>query len=1561
MANSKAAEDNNFDFHGTFAPNKLLDAISEPISFVDKKYRYRYVNQAYGEYFDIDTEKILGKKAADMLGEDFFDTKIKPSIDRCLAGEVVEYTIAVPFPNRVGERIMRMKYTPHENEDGLIDGIIAAGEDVTQIESLKSSMRETVNAVDDIFLVIGKDYIIDDINKKGLELLGRSRSEVIGQKCYEVFHGLDAPDISFCPMMKSKNTGKTEIGEFYDERLEKWFWLKSSPVKNSKGEIVKFVDLMRDITELKEKEQKLEESVTNYEEVNEQLSGLNHQYALLNKYSSDAVAMYDEVGKPVYISPSSKNHSGYDPKEFFEGKNVFDIVHPDDIEILHKEIRQAQKAGLKTYRNTYRVLHKDGYYFWNESVSHVVSDEIAGRTYTIVNSRNVDDREKANRELKKSEQLYRTAEMTAHIGSWERNLLTKQCIWSDEFLRICGYKPGELEPNIENGMKFIHPDDREKANQAMQKSIKDGSEYRVELRIIRPDGEIRNVMALGKVEFSKNKVPEKIIGCFHDITQSRLLDERLAKEKERLKNIIEATNVGTWEWNVQTGRIYFNKLWAETLGMDEAEFKNMTIDRWREYVNLEDRKKSIRQIERHFRGETNYYETETRVRHKKGHFLWVRDKGKLIERDEQGKPLRMYGTYQDISKQKLLEIEVKKEKERLANTIEATNVGTWDWNIQTGEVNFNDRWFGMLGYTEKELAPISFSTWTDLVHPEDQKETHQKLTEHFERKSDYFETEFRMKNKAGSWVWILSRGKLILRDGRGKPYRMYGTHQDITDRKHLEIELQKENERLGTLLSDIKIGMVIHDTDYNILWTNNHIEEMFPDADKESFKCFKHFVGLDQPCERCPVRDAIAKKENVVVETFNKELNRWFLSSAQPVKDENGNIISVMEAIFEITDLKRSQAELLAAKELAEANEDKYRKLFESNTDSITISTINADSTPGNFIEANHNATLMTGYSKEELFELSPNDLEHSPAPEDLQKRFAEIEANGEAVFETQIRKKDGSISDVDIKATIIDFDGRPAVLNIARDITERKRLNDELRDAKDRAEAGETEYKQLFENMEQGFALHEMIFDDSGKPVDYRFILVNKAFENLTRSDAKTFIGKTVKEVLPKTEQVWIEKYGQVAATGKSVHFDNYSQEFDRYYEVIAYSPKPGFFATVFTDVTTIKNYEKELIEAKEKAEMSDRMKSEFLRNMSHEVRTPMNGIIGFSQMLDKPGVSEEMKKSYTRIIQNSSRQLMKIIDDILEISSLETKQARVYLDETPINELLAELHSTYLSESEHRDIEFYLKTPLPSDEAVLNTDRAKLHRIIENLVTNALKYTNEGYIELGYRVTPNTFEIYVKDTGIGIAEENRDIIFERFSQEDKSISRNAGGLGIGLSIAKENTDLLGGKIELESEKGKGSTFTVKFPLEEQIEESKEVRTINDKKSAKILIVEDEDVNFLFITTVVKLYSDFKVFADHAINGLEAVEKCKNDPNIELVLMDIKMPEMDGYEATAKIKEMRPDLPVVAQTAYSSKTDIEKIMSSGFDGYLAKPIDTESLRDAFIKHLNLPEDALNE
>jgi PAS domain S-box-containing protein len=371
------------------------------------------------------------------------------------------------------------------------------------------------------------------------------------------------------------------------------------------------------------------------------------------------------------------------------------------------------------------------------------------------------------------------------------------------------------------------------------------------------------------------------------------------------------------------------------------------------------------------------------------------------------------------------------------------------------------------------------------------------------------------------------------------------------------------------------------------------------------------------------------------------------------------------------------------------------------------------------------------------------------------------------------------------------------------------------------------------------------------------------------------------------------------------------------------------------------IRKINEELNEAKLNAEESYRLKSAFLANMSHEIRTPMNGIIGFSELLKDIKLTEDKKKYFANIVIDSSKQLLTIVNDILDISQIETGKVTLIQETVIINDLINILFSFFEPQTGGKAIKLQSFKPLNNTQSTILTDRTRLRQVLTNLLNNAIKFTNEGHIKFGYKKVDGFLEFFVEDTGIGIAEDLFEKIFEPFRQAELEITQQYGGTGLGLTISRKLVELLGGKIWVESKPGKGSVFYFTIPYNTdpaitKIVENQDKVISNKFYNMVVLIVEDDEINYLFLETIL---SKNKIKLLRAVNGLEAVELCHNNPNINLVLMDIKLPFMNGYEAAKRIKQDNPHLPIIAQTAYAMYEDRKKALEAGCDGYISKPI----------------------
>lgn len=494
---------------------------------------------------------------------------------------------------------------------------------------------------------------------------------------------------------------------------------------------------------------------------------------------------------------------------------------------------------------------------------------------------------------------------------------------------------------------------------------------------------------------------------------------------------------------------------------------------------------------------------------------------------------------------------------------------------------------------------------------------------------------------------------------------------------------------------------------------------------------------------------------------------------------------------------------------------------------------------------------------------------------------------------------------------------------------------------------ASEIRYRSLFESAKDGILILDA---ETGKIVD-----VNPFLIDLLGFSHDQFIEKSIWEIgvfkdiitnqdkfieLKKNEYVRYNDLPLETKDGRIIHVEFVSN--------VYLADNQNVIQCNIRDITARMVIEKELTIAKEHAEESDHLKTAFLANMSHEIRTPMNGILGFAGLLKEPNLTGEEQQKYIQIIEKSGARMLNIINDIISISKIESGLMDVNISESNINEQIEYIYTFFKPEVEGKGMQLLFKNPLPFSKAIIKTDREKLFAIFTNLVKNAIKYSEQGSIEFGYNKKGEYLEFYVKDSGIGIDSNRQKAIFERFIQADISDSHAYQGAGLGLSISKAYVEMLGGKLWVESEKGKGSTFYFTIPYITELQEKVGITngTANGEmevqvKNLKILIVEDDETSDLLISIML---TDISREILHAKSGLEAIELCRNNPNTDLILMDIKMPVMGGYEATQQIRQFNKDVIVIAQTAYGLTGDREKALEAGCNEHLSKPIIKDEL-----------------
>lgn len=395
--------------------------------------------------------------------------------------------------------------------------------------------------------------------------------------------------------------------------------------------------------------------------------------------------------------------------------------------------------------------------------------------------------------------------------------------------------------------------------------------------------------------------------------------------------------------------------------------------------------------------------------------------------------------------------------------------------------------------------------------------------------------------------------------------------------------------------------------------------------------------------------------------------------------------------------------------------------------------------------------------------------------------------------------------------------------------------------------------------------------------------------------------------------------------------------------------------FTFIFILRKSVRIKTKELMAAKIKAEESDHLKTVFLQNISHEIRTPMNGILGFIDLLDNHDLMETDRKKYLDIVKKSGNRLLNTINDVIEISKIESNQIILHKSEVYLEQFMSGLLRFFSNQAAEKNLALTLDNNLTDNSVLIETDKSLLEKIFINLIKNAIKFTTTGSINLGYKIKKDMLEFYVKDTGCGIPANRQNAIYDRFVQSDLDITRSHEGSGIGLAISKAYVEMLGGNIWVESEVNKGSTFyfTIPFkPVNQSETKPAENHSTLDSltRPLNILIAEDDEISFLYLENLL-LHKNISI--TRACDGLEVLEKLKSTPVFDILLLDIRMPGLSGIEVTQKIRKNNRSLPIIAQTAYAFTEERIKIQKAGFNDIISKPINKNELIKTILKYAN--------
>ncbi|MEN2281463.1 PAS domain S-box protein [Algoriphagus sp. SE2] len=984
--------------------------------------------------------------------------------------------------------------------------------------------------------------------------------------------------------------------------------------------------------------------------------------------------------------------------------------------------------------------------------------------------------------------------------------------------------------------------------------------FKVELKHYRKNGTWFWARVNGQVVLDKKGGFLHFFTLLEDVTEEKLSKKKIKEFEETFRQVLEFSGDNVWEYDFRTGKTIFSNKAKNFLGLKFDQNTNLE-EVWYSHVFKDDLKLLEENDQKYREGKISSHQLEYRMLHEDGSIRWVKDRGIVIEKDNEGLPLKIIGTHSDITDQKNTEEELTNLNDKLGSVL--NELRDVIWSVTYPEMNgiFFTPSAEDLFELDMETMMKDQSWWAKSIHPDDLHILDDIIKEVNENKE--YTKEYRIKTPSQKIKWVQNKGKLIFEDG--EPVRMNGILVDITDRKETEALLESQ-EQLKNILIDISstyINIDLEEVDERI---NASLEKIgaFVDADRayifsydlNAFTC----SCTHEWCAR-GISQEIENTQNVPLEY----VPQWYEvhSKGQSFSVEDVSLLKEkgMQGLYEILEPQ-------GIKSL------------------IAIPMMFKDDLMGfvGFDSVNKQHT----YSKKEV---------------ELLFVFAQM------------------------------------LVNVQKRKQSEKRLFQQ-----------EEKFRNIISNMNLG--LLEVDLEEN-------VLHANQTFCKMAGWELKDLVGKkAIDLLLNESDKQRLLSKSESRKTGIS---DSYELKYQRpngefrWWFISGapnYNDKNDLIGSIgiHLDITDQKRLEEELIRQREEAEKSKRAKETFFANMSHEIRTPMNAIVGMGEQLAKTDLNNQQIK-YIQAIQNSASHLMVIIKDILDLSKLEAGKMTIESIGFRPKNLIEHAFGMVNERAESKGLEFSVQNFDDRIWEVLIGDPIRISQIILNLLSNAIKFTEKGKVNLQCDlVSENSREQKIKftveDTGIGMEESFINSNFEKYVQEDTTITRKYGGTGLGLSITKELIQLMEGRMQIESKKGIGSKISVELNLLKGNEDDlpKDIPiSINHAsfKGKKILIVDDNEFNRLVASTILEQHD---MITESAVNGEDAVNAVRMN-SYDLILMDVQMPVMDGIKATKIIREeLGSAVPIIALTAFAMKGDKEKYLSKGMNGFLAKPFQENEL-----------------
>ena len=1304
------------------------------------------------------------------------------------------------------------------------------------------------------------------------------------------------------------------------------------------------------------------------------------RFSYAMKAANDGLFEWHVDTNEVYYSPRYKEMLGYSDEELPSESSTWErLCHPSDKERLITVLEDYLEGRISRFEVEFRMEHKDGH--WVDILSRAIGIKNPDGKYGRLIGTNVDisQRKRAELQLQASEEKYRKL--------FDEAIDSIFVIDADSGIIVdCNQNACKMleRPRAELiGMhqRDLHsnPGTEEGFSLDFKKHLASAGIVTDE-QVITKSGEFRDVLIKSNImEIDGRRLVQSI---FRDVTDR--------KKAERELRFIEGQKNRFFELSVDMLCIagfdgYFKQLsaaWQETLGWSNAE---LLARPWLEFVHPDDVETTVEAGQRLLAGE-EVVRFVNRYRCKDGKYRWISWNSEALHEIE-----LIYAAARDITEAKRAEDLIRENQQSLAEAQRIAQLGNWTWYIQEDRLDWSDEIFRIFGQ-ERDTYAVSYDNLLQAVHPEDRQIVIDVVDKSLKEGS--YEVQHRVLKPDGEVLHVIEQGEVTF-DGQGRPEVMVGIVQDITDRVRAQQHITDLQEMSDKIFSTSPMAMLVYRDDGSCVMVNDAATGIIgARKDQMLAQNFKHIKSWQQTGLLTLAEEAMRtfepqEKEVYLITSFGKE--RWLDCKFNAFSlGDKPHLLLIIEDISERKQYEESLKTAIQFHKMHSSGEDLEAIISFGLEEAVRLS--NSKIGYFHFVNPDQKTIALTAWSKETMRNCEVGErATHYPV--DQAGIWVDCIRQRKAVIHNDYKSAEGrkglpeGHTELlrDMAIPLFEGENIIAVLGVGNK---------------------ENDYDQ--QNIEQLlFVAEHMINTVQRIRAEKALSIMNQRYSLATRAAELGIWDWDVK----KDQLVWDDRMYQLYGASKqdglaydawarAVHPEDKLQtekavelalkedkEFDIEFRVVHPDGSTHHlkgFADVLKgedgdiermiginmDISEQKRIENELIRMRDEAEQANRAKSEFLANMSHEIRTPLNAVIGFSELLTNLSTDKQIQKHATSI-KIAGRGLLTIINDILDLSKIEAGMMEIAF--SPVNPYLifSEVKQLFEARILEKGLDFYFEID-PSLPDTLMLDEIRLRQVLLNLVGNATKFTENGYIKLtaGKTDSPDDSSrldlvVAIEDSGVGIAESDLGLIFDSFRQQSGNITRKFEGTGLGLTISRKLTEMMGGKITVSSNEGVGSVFTLTLKGVEisslQQPPGKDADFDMDSvrfEPAKVLVVDDVESNREMLGELLERVGLSMVEAE---DGLQGINKARLE-RPDVILMDIRMPEMDGYEAAAHIKSFdgTADIPIIALTATTQKISTGEMQSAGLDGFLTKPVDVEELFGELAKHLGVKH-VLNE